>query len=56
MKHKTPTLSATDLVNAWYLGESVKSKVINTRGLVRSLRAKGLTKNERKEVIRNATN
>lgn len=47
------TLSATDLASAWYLGVSARSKIINVRGLARSLRRKGLTKGERKEVIRN---
>jgi len=48
------TLSATDLANAWYLGCKVSSPIINTKGLCRSLRSKGLTKSQRKEVIRNA--
>lgn len=49
------TLSATDLASAWYLGVSARSNIINVRGLVRSLRKKGLTRLERKEVIRNVS-
>jgi len=48
------TLSATDLANAWYIGLSVKSNVISAKGLMTSLKRKGLSKAERKEVVRNA--
>ena len=51
---KVKTLSATDLANAWYIGQRVHSRVINPKGLMTSLKRKGLSKTERKEVFRNA--
>lgn len=48
------TLSATDLANAWYIGERVNSNVINIKNLMTSLKRKGLSMHERKEVVRNA--
>ena len=48
------TLSATDLANAWYIGERVHSNVINVKSLMTSLKQKGLSRIERREVVRNA--
>ena len=49
-----PALSATTIADAWYLGVKIKTQIYSVKGLSRSLRSKGLTKDQRKEVIRNA--
>lgn len=45
-------LSVTGMGNAYYLGIPVKTNIEDVKGVLKSLKAKGVSKRERKEIIR----